>query len=128
VITKSLECLRSTLYFLTTVAYALEVPTHDECASKLCFIQPSRNLENHLKQYVNELSREIFRKKNLRGDRAWWLPTFYSLCIQSYVRKILDRLQTPSTDQKITLETTYLHLAIYLFEAILSSYDPIMGD
>jgi hypothetical protein len=128
VFAKSLECLRSSLYFLTTLAYALEVPSHKECASSLCFDQPSRDLENHLKQYVNELSREIFRKKNLRGDRGWWLPTFYSLCIQSYVRKILDRLQTSSTAKKIDPEITYLHLAVYLFEAVSSGFDPIQGN
>jgi hypothetical protein len=78
-----------------------------------------------MRDYVNELSKEMFNKKNLRGDRAWWLPAFYSLCIQSFVSKtllpLLDSL--PSNNDKPA--ASYLHLAVQLFEALASGFDPI---
>jgi len=118
-------CLKSTLYFLGAIAYDREFPAHEECASTFCLVDHSRYLENHIRDYVNELSREMFNKKNLRGDKSWWLPAFYSLCIQSFVGKALLPLldSIPSNNDKPA--APYLPLAVHLFEALASGFDPI---
>jgi len=72
----------------------------------------------------------MFKKVNLR-DRRWWLSTFYSLCIQSYVRRALlvieKQLFYPGLDdppQSLNSEQ-YLHLITVLFIAVSFQYDPL---
>jgi hypothetical protein len=63
--------------------------------------------------------------------KSWWLSVFYSLCIQSYVRRILIDL---AKDQKDMSEAfyngfrQYLHLAVRLFIAASGSHDPLTPD
>lgn len=76
-------------------------------------------------RYIEQLHVVFFKKENLRG-KSWWLSVFYSLIIQSFVRKslltMLDDLlpaSTPSIKQ-------YLQLAVRLFIASSGDYDPLM--
>lgn len=124
-IVKALACLKSILYFLGAIAYDQEFPAHKECTSTSCLVDHSRYLENHIRDYVNELSREMFNKKNLRGDKTWWLPAFYSLCIQSFVGKTLLPLSDSLLSNNDKSAVSHLHLAVQLFEALASGFDPI---
>jgi hypothetical protein len=83
--------------------------------------------------YVAELSRVLFLKDNMT-QKSQWLSIFYSLCIQSYVRKVLVHLS--SLEAPVALKAhsknlrfeQYLHLGIRLFTAASGNYDPIMGS
>jgi hypothetical protein len=68
----------------------------------------------------------FFKKENLRG-KIWWLSVFYSLVIQSIVRKLLQRLvdHLPATPSSIN---RYLHLAVRLFIASSGGYDPLTRE
>jgi hypothetical protein len=72
----------------------------------------------------------MFSKQNLHGNKSWWLPAFYSLCIQSFVGKLLLPLLavTPSNNDKPETPVLYLNLAVHLFEALGSGFDPITQD
>ena len=88
-IRRSLECWSFCLDAMQTSAKGgLTLEAHENCTSLLCRVEPARNLEKCLGDYLNELSQEIF-KENLRGDFSWWLPTFCSLCIQAHVGRAL---------------------------------------
>jgi hypothetical protein len=73
----------------------------------------------HVGSYLNELSRVVFGKKNMRHKPTSWLSTFYSFCIQSVVRKLLIAAGNPYLD--------YLYNPIKLFIASSGRYDPLMG-
>lgn len=67
-------------------------------------------------------------------DRRWWLSTFYSLYIQSYVRHALatieKQLRFRSLDDvpaESLTATQYLHLPAVLFTAASAKYDPLFG-
>ena len=86
----------------------------------------------HLKLYLDEFTRVIFRKENLQSNRAWWLSAFYSLCIQAYVRILLISIANGLSDESggsdIQAPTRYLHLVVKLFLASSAGYDPIVSD
>jgi hypothetical protein len=93
---------------------------HGDCTPAGCSIKWVPNLELKLKEYLNELSKQIFKKKNLRGDKSWWLPAFYSLCVQSFVGRALRSISSdPEPASK------YLHLPVRLFVALSPGFDPI---
>jgi hypothetical protein len=77
---------------------------------------------------MEELSIMMFKKVNLR-DRRWWLSTFYSLCIQSYVRRALlvieQQLLAVAADDADLNSDQYLHLITVLFTAVSFQYDPL---
>ncbi|KAK0718983.1 hypothetical protein B0T21DRAFT_295704 [Apiosordaria backusii] len=130
----SMVCLRHCLEGLRLHSAQLLVPAaHDDCSSGDCQVDCIRNLYRQVTAYVDELSAVMFNKENMR-DRRWWLSTFYSLCIQSYVRHALiaieKQLRFKSTDDVPAedLSTTqYLHLAALLFTAASAKYDPLIG-
>jgi hypothetical protein len=91
-----------------------------------------RNLRSQVAAYVDELSSVIFNKENMR-DRRWWLSTFYSLYIQSYVRHaliIVEKQLRFSSVEDVPAEdltaTQYLHLPAVLFTAASAKYDPLL--
>ena len=98
-----------------------------------CQVQCIQDLSYYVESYINELSSVVFNKENMR-DRRWWLSTFYSLYIQSYVRQALIAIEkqlcfdavddVPAED---LTSTQYLHLAAILFTAASAKYDPLLG-
>ncbi|KAK4682427.1 hypothetical protein QC764_116290 [Podospora pseudoanserina] len=130
----SMVCLRHCLEGLRLHSAQLLVPTaHDDCSSGDCQVDCIRNLYRQVTAYVDELSAVMFNKENMR-DRRWWLSTFYSLCIQSYVRHALIAIEkqlrfkpTDDVPAEDLSTTQYLHLAALLFTAASAKYDPLIG-
>lgn len=84
----------------------------------LCAIESIQNLEVSLIIFRRELFRVLFQKNNLRHKKRWWLPTFYSLCIQSAVKSLLVQM-------KVKDAAGYLEYPRRLFIAMSQEYDPI---
>jgi hypothetical protein len=89
----------------------LSLWTYEGCTATKCSVNPAKNIQICLEQYINELSQQLFKKKNLRGDLSWWLPTFCSLVIQGFVLRTLKASSTTAED----LESKYLQTAVRLF-------------
>jgi aspartate carbamoyltransferase regulatory subunit len=96
---------------------------HKVCKPDRCSYGVCRTLTSKLTSYVEGLSAVIFRKENLRGDRKWWLASFYSLCLQSHARRALVALGADHSAAKSI--TQHLHLAAALFTAASGGYDPL---
>jgi hypothetical protein len=132
-IAQSLICLRTSLETRRTQRYRHFSKNHHEaCTPTLCMVECSANLTLHLKSYLDEFSRVIFRKENLQSNRAWWLSAFYSLCIQDIVRKLLvdivRKLSYECGEGDALAPKRYLHLAVKLFLASSGGYDPVMTN
>ncbi|KAM7213541.1 Fez family zinc finger protein 2 [Rhypophila decipiens] len=129
----SMICLRQCLQALRLIsADLLHASAHEDCTAH-CEVHYIRELLACVRAYIDELSGVIFNKENMR-DRRWWLSTFYSLCIQSYVRHALlaieKQLCFPDVDDvppEDLTSTQYLHLAGVLFTAASAKYDPLLG-
>jgi hypothetical protein len=76
---------------------------------------------------LNELDRVFFSKENQHNRESWWLSTFYSFCIQGIVRRALMNI-FQSFRRNLDGVTQYLHLAVRLFIAVSSSYDPLIHN
>lgn len=130
----SMICLRHCLEALRLNSFGLlSASSHESCSVVECRIDNIRYLCSEVSRYVDDLSSVIFNKDNMR-DRRWWLSTFYSLYIQSYVRHAMlvieKQLSFPSMDDVSSEDLTsmqYLHLAAVLFMATSSRYDPLQG-
>lgn len=126
-------CLRHCLEALRLHSANLLSPgAHEDCSGGHCQVECIRNLSSHLSAYIDELSAVIFNKENMR-DRRWWLSTFYSLYIQSYVRHALiaieKQLRFQASDDVAAEDLTttqYLHLPAVLFTAASAKYDPLL--
>lgn len=95
------------------------------CISAHRVVEAMKNFEKQLKEYINELSRVFFKKKNLRGDKSWWIPTFCSLCIMGVLRKaLLEKVHVGETTRESLKRC--LHLAVRLFVALSSGFDPLI--
>ncbi|KAK3311068.1 uncharacterized protein B0T15DRAFT_386282 [Chaetomium strumarium] len=131
----SIVCLRHSLEALRLhSANLLEPEAHESCGGGQCRVECIRNLSSRVATYIDELSSVVFNKENMR-DRRWWLSTFYSLYIQSYVRHALiaieKQLRFQSADDvpaEDLTATQYLHLPAVLFTAASAKYDPLLGD
>lgn len=130
----SLICLRHCLEALRlNSANLLSSVEHGDCKPGHCHVQNIRDLSRSVATYVDELSSVIFNKENMR-DRRWWLSTFYSLSIQSYVRHALIAIEkqlcfsaTDDVPAEDLTTTQYLHVAAVLFTAASAKYDPLLG-
>lgn len=92
---------------------------HQTCTLSACTVDSSNTVSRNLNKYVNELSRIMFQKKNLRGDKAWCLPTFYSLCIQGLARRFLLSLPNDAMIEATRQSLhQHLHLAVHLFSTL----------
>ena len=148
-IAQSLICFRSCLEALRIKELGLlKRTTHLACDNQGCKVQCLANLDLHLTLYLDELSRVFFKKENLRDKNKtdWFVSTFYSFCIQAFVRRALQKLSTYSHGASEAMENffgfhipsfvkpalaasnSYLHLAIHLFIASNGSYDPLTVD
>ena len=113
-------------------AVGLNECSHQACEPGQCKVECIAALSKNLKRYMNELSKAFFRGENVPGMNSWWLSGFYSLCIQSMVRKALLQISIPASSKDATIagQTSfkeYLHLPVRLFIAMLGSYDPLVG-
>jgi len=68
----------------------------------------------------------FFKKANMRDKRPWWLSTYYSFCIQSFVKRCLLALETNPSYVHACEE--YLQVPINLFIASSNNYDPLKED
>src|SRR3569833_406125 len=122
----AIVCLRCCLDGLRLCAANLQTPQiHGTCKPDLCSVDCLRGLCSHIYSYIDELSVMMFKMMNLR-DRRWWLSTFYSLCIQSYVRRGLlvleQHLTFGASDDSDLNSAQYLHLISVLFIAVSFQY------
>ncbi|KAK4244262.1 hypothetical protein C7999DRAFT_17459 [Corynascus novoguineensis] len=129
----SMVCLRHCLEALRLHSANLLSPgEHEDCGAGQCQVECIHSLRIQVANYTDELSSVIFNKENMR-DRRWWLSTFYSLYIQSYVRHALiiieKQLRFQSADDvpaEDLTATQYLHLPAVLFTAASAKYDPLL--
>jgi hypothetical protein len=126
-IAQSFICLRSCLEIIRVQLSELH---HRGCKLSSCEIECTSTLSMYLRLYLDEVSRVIFKKENLKGSRAWWLSTFYSLCIQSCVRKmliaIIEGYASEADGANLLSAKQYLHLALKLFQSSSRGYDPLV--
>ncbi|KAI0837107.1 hypothetical protein F5Y06DRAFT_92103 [Hypoxylon sp. FL0890] len=104
---------------------------HDGCMASKCQVQPFQDLSSSIKSFTDELSKVIFRKENRLHEKRWWLSAFYSLWIQSHVRRTIKFVENQATVQ-LSPEikhacSSYLLLALELFEAASASFDPLVS-
>ncbi|PVH78822.1 hypothetical protein DL98DRAFT_516461 [Cadophora sp. DSE1049] len=130
-IAQSLICLRSCLE-ASRVKDAVQQPaqfeprTHNQCLPETCVIDCIASVNTNISLYNKELSRVFFSKENMRDKKPWWLSTFYSLYIQSLVKRTLRILEKDLKHSSPRIGTTYLQLPLRLFVASMGSYDPIL--
>lgn len=130
-ISKALACLRSCLELIRAeMSGKISRWVHRDCTKSSCMVGHSRDLRVQSQQYLNELSRIMLKKENLRGETAWRLPAFYSLCIQSLVRRsLISVFGSASTFQSdSTSSTQYLQLGAQLFIALSPGFETFMRN
>ncbi|KAI1496193.1 hypothetical protein F5X99DRAFT_84001 [Biscogniauxia marginata] len=131
----AIECLRNCIDILRLYGSGFLTPTlHADCHIHECEVESFRLLNSNFRPFLEELSTVIFRKENRPADRKWWLSAFYALYLQSFVRRVIMLLEKLSLANLSASSralhqdfSTYLHLAIELFEAASASYDPLMS-
>jgi hypothetical protein len=130
-IAQSLICLQVCLETMRIQSLGqLTEVQHRACAESQCTIECISNLTSHLESYLRLFSRVIFKKAVLKSNRAWWLSTFYSLCVQSLVRlcliAIVEGYATAERAPDVIGAQRSLHLALRLFIASSSGHDPLV--
>ncbi|KAJ8067133.1 hypothetical protein OCU04_004506 [Sclerotinia nivalis] len=127
----SLTCLRTCIEALHVKALGGFEGSHEACESSICKIDCIRNIELQMEQYLDELSRVVFMKENMRS-RTWWLSAFYSLCIQGVIRQFLILLSCTGQNRVSKNEelssAQYLHIAVRLFTVSSGNHDPLIKD
>src|SRR4051794_26940539 len=89
----SMVCFRHCLEALRLYSAGLLLEDdHIDCKPGLCQVQCIQDLSYYIEAYITELSSVIFHKDNMK-DRRWWLSTFYSLLLQSFVRHALVAIE-----------------------------------
>jgi len=87
----SLNCLRHCLEAIRLCTSGTLTPTaHTLCSSADCTAPGLDGLSKRIPKYVEALTGALLRKKRDEDDN--WVLVFYSLCIQSYVRRGLMKL------------------------------------
>lgn len=129
-ISQSLLCLLTCLEVKRLAStQRLTSGNHQFCTKSplpTCKVNCIANLSLYLNKFLDELSRVFFQKQDMRS-KAWWLPIFYSFCIQAVVRRALITLTKGPQGQhfELTWVKEYLHLAVRLFISTSGSYDPL---
>ncbi|KAH7378564.1 hypothetical protein BKA64DRAFT_714330 [Cadophora sp. MPI-SDFR-AT-0126] len=98
---------------------------HDQCNSSFCTITCIAQAKENISLYLTELSRVFFQKENMRNKATWWLSVFYSLCIQSFVKRALWEMETEISDSSFFVCKEYLKLPVSLFIGSSGFYDPL---
>ncbi|KAH8751860.1 hypothetical protein F5882DRAFT_420198 [Hyaloscypha sp. PMI_1271] len=130
-IAQSLICLRGSLEVLRVIAAGkLKSFSHRNCKTELCQIDCITNLDADVSRYINELSRVFFLKESTRNIRTWWISGFYSLVIQSFVRRalieVIPHISSQGFEARCRGAREFLQLAVRLFVAATRSYDPLI--
>lgn len=134
-IAQSLICLRNCLEVVRMLWDHFPVPLpHMSCDIGSCDTAGIRDLNESLNLYTDELWQVFFKKENLRSKEGGWLSTFYSLCIQSVVRKALLGmaqsdlyLKSKHSDRLLAGSKQYLYLPLRLFIASSGKFDPLIA-
>ncbi|KAI1631387.1 hypothetical protein F4809DRAFT_632552 [Biscogniauxia mediterranea] len=129
----AIECLRNCIDILRCHRFLTPV-LHANCSIDECKVESFRNLASSIRLFLKEFSNVIFRKENRPPDRRWWLSAFYGLYLQSFVRRAIMFLENlslahiPASSQALDYNcSTYLCIALELFEAASASYDPLIS-
>ncbi|KAE8445419.1 hypothetical protein EG329_013432 [Mollisiaceae sp. DMI_Dod_QoI] len=97
------------------------------CNSDDCTEKRAHELPNMFTQFFNALSKVMFQKKNMRGDKSWWLPVFSSLLIIAPTVVAMNSfLAGGSKYYHYLLGGTHLRKAIQLFGALSTNFDPLI--
>ncbi|KAK4446051.1 hypothetical protein QBC34DRAFT_412275 [Podospora aff. communis PSN243] len=118
---QSLRCLRDCLEAIRLLTTDLLTPSaHIYCKAPKCTCPGLAGLSERLPRYIDCLTSALLRKKRDEDDD--WLMLFYSLCIQSYVRRGLIKLSESWHRQRGNINddissgcADYLHTAVNLF-------------
>jgi hypothetical protein len=100
--------------------------SHKYSDMRACNIDVLAEVSLHIQGYLDELSRVLSIKespeKQCEGEkREWWFSVFFSLCIQSLVKKALMKLSNWGGNKR-----TYLRLPVRGFEQLAGDYDPLV--
>ncbi|KAH8663483.1 hypothetical protein BGZ60DRAFT_529752 [Tricladium varicosporioides] len=131
-ITRSLDCLRSSLELLRMGDIATQIAfSHDYCGAGPCLVESQSNIQMRLNTFVDCFARAMFRKENTH-NKSWWFPVFYSLCIHGCVRQVLlvyfKSYQPPGSQPQDNDAFEYLQVAVRLFIACSGMYDPLRSQ
>ncbi|KAI2605530.1 hypothetical protein GGR54DRAFT_633490 [Hypoxylon sp. NC1633] len=128
----AIRCLRSCIEILRLQESGhLVSDLHDDCVVGHCQIQPFQDLSANIKCFTDELSKVLLRKENRLHERRWWLSAFYSIWIQSYVRRTIRFVENVSKvpldpETKEACSSSFL-LALELFDVTSATFDPLMS-
>jgi hypothetical protein len=100
--------------------------SHSDCSKTSCQFICIADLDLHLTLYLNELDRVFFCKENQHYKESWWLPAFYSFCIQGMVRNALMGILIPDLTGRNSKISQHLYLGVRLFIAASGAYDPLI--
>ncbi|KAI0168942.1 hypothetical protein GGR52DRAFT_497744 [Hypoxylon sp. FL1284] len=128
---KAIECFRSCIEILRLHDSGLLTPeAHTKCDAAKCRINAIQDLTSSIVSFKDELSKIVFRKDNRPHERRWWLSAFYSLWIQSHVRRIILIMSQSKVQLSASMKqacSEYLLLALDLFDAASASFDPLVS-
>jgi hypothetical protein len=122
---QSLRCLRDCLEAIRLLTSdVLTLSAHIYCKPPKCASPGLAGLSERLPRYIDCLTSALLRKKRDEDDD--WLMLFYSLCIQSYVRRGLIKLSESWHQHDMGNGPAspgcadYLHTAVTLFSQVSS--------
>jgi hypothetical protein len=104
-----------------------EFQAHHLCSPSSCQVECIAELQANLSLYLEELSRVFFKKVNMRKKHPWWLSTFYSFCVQSFIKKCLMDLEKELPYKERLASEEYLQLPVRLFIASSGAFDPLLS-
>ncbi|KAI1771162.1 hypothetical protein F4818DRAFT_214457 [Hypoxylon cercidicola] len=127
----AIECFRNCIEILRLHDGGhLTSELHNKCATSKCQVNAIQDLSSNIVSFTDELSKIVFRKDNRLHERRWWLSAFYSLWIQSHVRRIILTMSQSKVELSADMKracSDYLLLALDLFDAASASFDPIIS-
>ncbi|KAK5653213.1 hypothetical protein OQA88_9111 [Cercophora sp. LCS_1] len=126
-----LQCARTLR--LSSLGFLMLDP-HGFCTAGECICPGLAGVNKHVSVYVRALTGALFSTK--KGKDSSWILMFYSLCIQSHVRRALLSLEQSwqHTGSEVPYQTTapatskYLHTAICIFQQISAQKKGSLAD
>lgn len=128
----AIECFRSCIEILRLHDGGhLTSELHNKCAANKCQVNAVQDLTSNIVSFIDELSKIVFKKDNRLHERRWWLSAFYSLWIQSHVRRIILAMSQSKVQLSADMRracSDYLLLALDLFDAASACFDPLISS
>ncbi|KAI1763577.1 hypothetical protein GGR53DRAFT_531425 [Hypoxylon sp. FL1150] len=128
----AIECFRSCIEVLRLHDGGyLTSEAHNKCAANKCQVNAVQDLSSNIMSFIDELSKIVFKKDNRLHERRWWLSAFYSLWIQSHVRRIILAMCQSKVQLSADMRracSDYLLLALNLFDAASACFDPLISS